>query len=227
MHIDLKRLGAERDIDSFARAPIELMESLELNAGALRDSSLADPEITKQVGAALSRVTASSITPRMRQLLAIMNWVPMDPGTDNLWILDETVSLPPHANALVADATAKSYAEGMTVLFGPDDGSFAGGGWLIEDDGDSSVAGLRAKVRLIAERRWVAASIIARHCPATHLDHWIRKDVERINAGRFRCGLPLLTVPSIKTIQRWGRDFAAVHAHRAGIGKQWRNYRFD
>lgn len=72
MHIDLKRLKAERHFDPFACPPIDIMETLELNAGVLRDSCLINPDVMKGVDAAFSRVTATATTPRMRQLLAIM-----------------------------------------------------------------------------------------------------------------------------------------------------------
>lgn len=149
----------------------------------------------------------------------------MNPGTDEFWILNEPVGLPSHANALVADFTAKYYAEGMTLLFSPDDGLFEGGGWRIADQGDTSVSGLRAKVKLIAERRWVAACTVSPFCPATILHRWVGKDVERINPARLRCGLPVLTTPSVTTIQRWGREFGETHANRDGIAERWRNYR--
>lgn len=225
MHIDFERLKARRDMDPFACPPIEISEALALTAGVLRDSSLANPEIMAAEGTALSRVVATDVTPRMRQLLAILAWTPLDPASDDRWILDEPVGLPAHVNASVAELTARHYAEGMSLLFSPDDGMFEGSGWRFGEDGDRSAKALLARVKTMAERRWVAVSLAMRFCPATVLLHWIGRDVERIDPARLRCDLAALSCPSMTTVQRWCREFGETHARRPGLASEWRNHR--
>jgi hypothetical protein len=225
MYIDFERLKAERSMDPFAYPPVDILESVEFTACVLRDKSLANEEIMKSKDVALSRVVATDITARMRQLLAIMGWAPLDPATDGKWILDEPVSFPPQANALVAGFTAKYYAEGMSLLFSPDDGMFAGEGWRLSGNGEGATKASRAEVKIMAERRWVSLAISGKFCPASVLHHWVGKDVARINPARLRCDMAELSCPSISTIQSWCREFAKTHARRPGILADWRNYR--
>lgn len=225
MRIDRERPEACGAVDPFACPPIDIMETLDSATGLVRDALLADREIMRTTGRASCRVVATAVTPRMRQLLATMGWVPLDPASDRRWILDEPVNLPSNANASVAEATAEAHANGMKLLFSPADGMFEGVGCDVSDGGDATPKASRAEVKLLAERRWVSCSIVSRICPATILHRWTRIDVERVNSARLRHGLSGLPVPSISTVQRWCREFDAVHADRDGLGRRWRNYR--
>ena len=225
MNIDLASLSDDPAGDPFERRPIKLMESLDVAAGAARDLALVDPAITAPTGTALSRVIATKTTPRMRQLLAIMGWTPLNPATDEQWILNEPIALPPNSNTLLAEVAAKSYADALTRLFPLADGEFEGMVVPLDESGHESLTALRAVVKTMAERSWISVAYVARYCPASVLYHWVGQDVERVNRARMRCNLASLSQPSMTTIQRWCHIFSDKHEHRSGVRGDWRNYR--
>lgn len=219
-----ERLNGLRDAGPFSVAPIGIMTEVGLAAERARDISLVDVDVMLEKGTAFSRVVATPNTSRMRQLLSIMGWVPLDPGSDEHWILDEPVVLPAGSNARVADRTAHEYAAALSHLFPRQEGVFAGYAFPGEGAASSSLKERRAIVRRIAERIWVALSIQGRIAPSTVLHYWLGRNVDRIASARARCGMDELDCPSLTTVQRWCREFGETHAGRPGLGRDWKNH---
>lgn len=224
MKIDFERLKAERSIDPFSLPPIDIRESLALTAEVIRDSSLRNPEVLANMEFGISRVFVKAPTPRLRQRLAILGWVPFDPASDDVWFLDEPISFPSHANRFVVDFAARYYAEGMNLLFAPDDGMFDGGSAPFSPEAGALATERRAHVRLMAERCYVALSYAVRGCRPTLTHHALTNDIRSANAARARAELEPFVIPSFSTVRLWEQEFNRVHAKRPGLGSEWTSH---
>lgn len=224
MDIDFELLKRKRTMDPFALAPVDIEATVAFTAEVMRDNALANPEVLGIPGVGVSRVVAVSPTPRLRQRLAVLGWVPRDPATDDIWFVDEPIAFPVEANRTVVDFAARYYAESMNLLFAPDDGMFDGGAFDIEAGPGWSAADIRSHVKFMAERQFVAKAIVVGRVPVSWLVHGLQRDIDRANAARTRAGLPLLSCPAATTVGRWLREFRASHFSRPGLGSQWRCY---
>lgn len=166
----------------------------------------------------LDRIVVTSPTPRLRQLLAILGWSPLDPSSDDHWCLDEPVSFPLGANGLVVDIVTSHYAEGMNLLFTPADGMFEGRSVPLEPPLGATATETRWLVKRLAERRYISNCVAARTCPPSVLHYAVEKNIQLLNAARNRGALVPLGRPSASTVGRWAAEFNVVHAGRAGIG---------
>ena len=84
MEIDFELLKRKRTIDPFAFPPIELEQTVAFTAEVMRDNSRGNPEVTEEVGVGACRVKVAAPTPRLRQRLAVLGWMPFDPSSDNV-----------------------------------------------------------------------------------------------------------------------------------------------
>ena len=225
-YIDFDKLKRERTEDIFAFSPIDIRESVQLMAEIVRDKTRQHAEASKAVGEGISRVEVAYPSPRLRQRLAILGWLPVDPATDDAWYLDEPVELSPSDNHVVAAFVAQSYADDMNLLFAPDDGLFSGAAVVPFPGNDVSRAAVGAYQRSMVERAYVASAVICPSVPPTILAFGAATAIERANQGRRRLGLAAITVPSRSTVGRWQPEIKSRHATRPGIGAEWRSYEY-
>lgn len=226
MKVDFERLKARRDIDPFEMPPIDIRESVAFTAEVTRDHALDSQKVmasSRETG--LGRIVATSPTPRLRQLLATLGWSPLDPSSDDHWCLDEPVSFPLGANGLVVDIVTSHYAEGMNLLFAPDDGMFEGRSLPLEPPVGATATETRWFVKRLAERRYISNCVVVRTCPPSVLHYAVEKDIQLLDAARIRGRLAPIKCPSASTVGRWAAEFNVVHADRAGIGREFVNHR--
>jgi hypothetical protein len=212
MIIDIERLKADRDADVFAVPPVEIRETLAFAAGIMRDGCLANPEISDQpVASGVCRIIVETPTPRLRRLLAILDWLPLNASSEGYWCVDEPVPFPCDANGLAVDLTARHYAEAMNLLFAPGDGLFTGGVMPIEG-GSGIPEQTGSYLKDLAERIHVADGIATRVRPPSILHRRLGQHLERLNLARTRGGFPPLPCPSFPEVQGWSRTFFMGHA---------------
>lgn len=202
--------------------PIEIERSVAIVGEVMRDTARCDPAVVAATGVGVCRVLVARPTPRLRQLLALIGWMPTDPARDDAWYLDEPVELEVGDNHLIASFVAQDIAESMNVLFAPDEGVFEGGAFHCLPGKDAPREEMVEHLRLMAERTYVACGVSAPRVPAKVLHGATLRAIDRENAARARTRLPPLVAPSQATISRWLREFEARHHGRAGIGRQWK-----
>ncbi len=151
-YIDFEKLKRVRAINPFAFPPIDIRESVGFVAELMRNRTRGNAGAMAAVGGGLSRVEVERPSPRLRQLLAILDWLPVGSATDDRWYLEDPVELAPDDNHLVAAFVAQSYADDMNLLFGPDDGLFRGSAFKPFPPADATRSGMAAHQRLIAKR---------------------------------------------------------------------------
>lgn len=224
MHIDFERLKRERKLDPFSCAPIDIAESVGLAGEVLRDSARAEPEVLAATGAGACRVSVRNASPRMLQLLAVLDWMPLDPTSDEIWFVDEPVAFASNDNYLVSTFVGQFYAENMNLLFAPDNGMFDGGGYRFGLGADATREQMRDLQKLMIERAYVTCAMRGRHVPVTTLVDAGAKVIQRQNQARVRCDLPMLASPGRGSITRWKHEFDLKHGDRPGLHRRWRNH---
>ena len=224
MEIDFDLLKRTRTIDPFAVAPIDIQETVAFTPEVMRDDSRSNPEVAGEVGVGVCRVMVASPTPRLRQRLAILGWMPVDPASDATWYIDEPIELRPGDNHLIASFVAQYYAEGMNLLFAPDDGMFSGGAFVVSPGADASREDVRSHLWLLAERAFVEMSMVVPRVRGDWFASAVGRAVARDNSARQRAGLVPIAVPSRSTLGRWLGEIRSRHWDRAGIGCEWRDH---
>ena len=119
---------------------------------------------------------------------------------------------------------AQYYAEGMNLLFAPDDGMFSGGAFVVSPGTGASREDLRSHLWLLAERAFVGMSMVVRRVPGDWFASAVGRAVARDNAARQRAGFGPIAMPSRSTLGRWLAEIRSRHWDRAGIGSEWRNH---
>lgn len=225
MYIDFEKLKRERKLDPFTCAPADIEESVALTGEVMRDDARTNPEVVKATGTAVCRVRVKAPSARLRQLLAVLGWMPLDPGDDDVWYLDEPVDLAACDNYLVSSFVAQYYAEGMNLLFAPDDGMFDGVACRYGVGPGATPHQLREEQKLMVERAYVTCAIRAPRVPATVLHKFAAAAIERVNTARVRCGLMPLSLPGRTVVGRWRSEFYLKHFDRPGVGRAWSDLR--
>lgn len=224
MHIDVDMLKKVRDIGPFALSPADFEATMVFTAEVFRDNARANPEVVREPGAGVCRVKVTSPTPRLRERLAILGWLPWNPQTDDVWYLDEPVELRAGDSHQVTSLVAQFYAENMNLVFAPDDGMFSGDAPHVEPGANASRDDLRLHLRLLADRAYVALAMIVPRVPATWFCAGVGRALARENAARPRAGLSTMQLPSHSTLGRWHREIRERYRDREGTGRQWRSY---
>lgn len=224
MYIDFDKLKRERKLDPFSCPPIDIAESVGFTGEVMRDNARTEPEVLAAKGAAACRVTVRDASPRLLQLLAILGWMPLDPTSDDVWFVDEPIEFASSDNYLVSTFVGQYYAEGMNLLFAPDDGMFDGGGYRFGLGADATRVQMRDLQKLMIERAYVTCAMRGRHVPVTILADAGAKAIQRQNLARVRCGLPTLANPGRGSVSRWKHEFDLKHGDRPGLHRRWRNH---
>lgn len=211
-------------LDPFTCPPADVEGSVRITGEVMRDSSGINPEVLAATGAAACRVTVRDASPRLLQLLAVLDWMPLDPMSDERWYADEPIGFPTSDNYLVTAFAGQLHAESMDLLFAPDDGMFNGGAYRFGLGGDATREQMRDLQKLMVERAYVTCGIGAPNVPVTILAKLVAKVIQRQSQARIRCGLSPLAIPGRDSIARWKGEFDLKHSDRPGLHGRWRDH---